>query len=187
VPSAVVSPIFAGCIFAVYVGTGAGRFDPAHNALVFAAGGEPEHPVSLEDRQTYQEELDGLLADADVEGSSGHIRKEWAQLQARAQMEFDAQGRPVLQMRVGERLVKVGVSADNILTSSAPSQFVQELLEARLEAELRRKAEPTVSEKELVRDWQLLQQARNVEGKEMANGFTPRPLQIPAAAHKLRH
>src|ERR1039458_3795826 len=28
VPSAVVSPIFAGCVFAVYVGTGAGRFDP---------------------------------------------------------------------------------------------------------------------------------------------------------------
>jgi hypothetical protein len=101
-------------------------------------------------------------------------------------MEFDAQGRPVLQMRVGERLVKVGVSADNILSSSAPSQLVQELLEARLEAELSRKAAPTVSEKELVRDWQLLQQARNVEGKELADGFTPRPLQIPASARSDR-
>lgn len=186
VPSAVVSPIFAGCVFAVYVGTGAGRFDPAHNALVFAAGGEPELPVGLEDRRAYQEELKGLLANADAEGSSGHIRKQWARLQARAQMEFDAQGRPVLQMRVGERLVKVGVSADNILSSSAPSQLVQELLEAKLEAELSRKAAPTVSEKELVRDWQLLQQARNVEGKELADGFTPRPLQIPASARSDR-
>jgi hypothetical protein len=183
VPSAVVSPIFAGCVFAVYVGTGAGRFDPAHNALVFAPGGEPELPVGLEDRRAYQEELKGLLANTDAEGSSGHIRKQWARLQARAQMEFDAKGRPVLQMRVGERLVNVGVSADNILSSSsAPWQLVQELLEARLEAELSRKAAPTISEKELVRDWQLLQEARNVEGKELADGFTPRPLKIPASA-----
>jgi hypothetical protein len=174
VPSAVVSPIFAGCVFAVYLGTGTGRFTPARNALVFAAGGEPELPVSPEDRRVYQEELKGLLANADAEGSSRHIRKEWAQLQARAQTEFDAQGRPVLQIRVGERLVKMGVSADNILSSSAPSYLVQELLEARLEAELSRKTAPTVSEKELCRDWQLLQQARNVEGKELADDFTPR-------------
>jgi hypothetical protein len=180
VPSAVVSPIFAGCVFAVYVGTGAGRFAPARNALVFAAGGEPELPVGREDRRAYQQELKGL-ANADAEGSSGHIRKEWSQLQARAHTEFDAQGRPVLQMRVGERLVKVGVSADNILSSGAPPQLVQELLEARLESELGRKAAPTVSEKELARDWQLLQQARNVEGKELADGFASRPLNIPAS------
>ena len=37
VPSAVASPIFAGCVVAVYVGTGAGRFDPAQQALVFNA------------------------------------------------------------------------------------------------------------------------------------------------------
>jgi hypothetical protein len=101
-------------------------------------------------------------------------------LQAKAQPGFDAQGMPILQMQVGERLVKVGVSAANVLRSSAPSEIVQELLEARLEAELSRKTAPTVSEKELVRDWQLLQQARSVEGKEMAKGFTPRPLETPA-------
>ena len=180
VPSAVVSPIFAGCVFAVYVGTGAGRFAPARNALVFAAGGEPELPVGREDRRAYQEELKGL-ANSDAEGSSGHIRKEWSQLQARAHTEFDAQGRPVLQMRVGERLVKVGVSADNILSSGAPSQLVQELLEARLESELGRKTARTVSEKELARDWQLLQEATSVGRKELADGFTPRPIKIPAS------
>jgi hypothetical protein len=180
VPSAVVSPIFAGCIFAIYLSTGAGRFAPARNALVFAAGGEPELPVGPEERRVYQEEL-GLLANADAEGSPRHIRKEWAQLQARAQTEFDAQGRPVLQIRVGDRLVKIGVSAANILNSSSPSYLVQELLEARLEAELSRKTPPMVSEKELGRDWQLLQEARNVEGKELADGFRPRPLQIPAS------
>jgi hypothetical protein len=181
VPSAVVSPIFAGCVLAVYVGTGAGRFDPSRNALVFAAGGEPELPVAIEDRRAYQQELKEWLASEDSESSSGHIRKQWEQLQGRAQTEFDAQGRPVLQMRVGEQLVNLGVSAENILSSGAPSQLVQELLEARLETELSKKTSRTVSEKELARDWQLLQEATSVGRKELADGFTPRPIQIPAS------
>jgi len=168
VPSAVASPIFAGCVFAVFVGTGARRFDPAHDALVFAADGERELPMDREDRQTRQKELEGLLAEADAEGASGNIRKEWMRLESKAQLEFDAEDRPVLLMQVGERLVRVGISADNIFSSSAPSQLVRELIEARLEAELRRTATPTVSERDFARDWKLLQQARNVEGKELA-------------------
>ncbi len=35
VPTAVVNPILAGCVVAVYEGTGAGRFDPARQAMVF--------------------------------------------------------------------------------------------------------------------------------------------------------
>jgi hypothetical protein len=168
VPSAVASPIFAGCVFAVFVGTGARHFDPAHDALVFAADGERELPMDREDRQTRQKELEGLLAEADAEGASGNIRKEWTRLESKAQLEFDAEDRPVLLMQVGERLVSVGISADNIFSSSAPSQLVRELIEARLEAELRRTATPTVSERDFARDWKLLQQARNVEGKELA-------------------
>ena len=186
VPSAVASPIFAGCVFALYVGTGASRFDPGRDALVFAADGNPELPADREDRRAYQDELEGLLANADAERSSGNIRKEWEQLQATAQTKFDAQGRPFLQIQVGDRLVKVGVSADNILDSNAPSQLVQELLEARLERELSRKTASAVSGKELFRDWKLLQQARNVEGKEMADSFTPRPLPIPAYVRGVR-
>ncbi len=184
VPSVVASPIFAGCVFAVFVGTGAGRFDPARNALVFDADGEPELPVGREDRMAYQKELQGLLSQADAEGSWGRMRKEreWARKQAKAHMEFDAQDRPVLRMQVGDRLVRVGASADNILSSGAPPQVAQELLEARLEAELRHKTGSPVSERELARDWQLLQQARNVEGKELAHGFTPRPLPMPPSA-----
>jgi len=168
VPSAVASPIFAGCVFAVFVGTGARHFDPAQDALVFAADGERQLPLSRDDRLAREKELEGLLAEADEEGASGNIRKEWARLESKAQLEFDAQDRPVLRMQVGERLVRVGISADNIFSSSAPSQLVRELIEARLEAELRRTATPTVSERDFARDWKLLQKARNVEGKELA-------------------
>ncbi len=45
VPTAVASPIFAGCVVAVYVGTGAGRFDPAKEALVFNAQRKLEPPL----------------------------------------------------------------------------------------------------------------------------------------------
>lgn len=168
VPSAAASPIFAGCVFAVFVGTGARHFDPARDALVLAADGERELPLSRDDRQAREKELEGLLAEAEAEGAAGNIRKEWARLESKAQLEFDAQDRPVLRMQVGERLVRVGISADNIFSSGAPSQLVRELLEARLEAELRRTSTPTVSERDFARDWKLLQQARNVEGKELA-------------------
>lgn len=57
VPSAVVSPIFAGCVAAVYVGTGAARFDPARDAMVFVVGGSPEPPISREDQRAYKLEL----------------------------------------------------------------------------------------------------------------------------------
>ncbi len=171
VPSAVASPISAGCVFAVFVGTGARHFDPAEDALVFAADGERELPLSRDDRQARQKELEGFLAEADAEGAPGNIRKEWARLESKAQLEFDAQDRPVLRMQVGERLVRVGISADNIFSSGAPSQLVRELLEARLEAELRRTSTPTVSERDFARDWKLLQQARNVEGKELAGNL----------------
>jgi hypothetical protein len=170
VPSAVASPIFAGCVFAVFVGTGARHFDPARDALVFAADGERELPLSRDDRQAREKELEGLLAEADAEGA-GNIRKEWARLESKAQLEFDAQDRPVLRVQIGERLVRVGISADNIFSGGAPSQLVRELLEARLEAELRRTSTPTVSERDFARDWQLLQQARNVEGKELAGNL----------------
>src|SRR5579863_6148500 len=69
VPSAVVSPIFAGCVVAVYVGTGAGRFDPARQAEVFNAERELEPPLGQEDRRSYQLELNHLVAAASAENN----------------------------------------------------------------------------------------------------------------------
>jgi len=57
------------------------------------------------------------------------------------------------------RIVRVGASADNVLNGSAPPQLTRELLEARLQSELRRKSPPAISESEVSRDWSLLQQA----------------------------
>ncbi|HKI26704.1 MAG TPA: hypothetical protein VKA07_10285 [Candidatus Sulfotelmatobacter sp.] len=158
VPSAVVSPIFAGCVFAVYVGTGAGRFEPARDALVFDAGGTPEQPLGREDRRAYQRQLKNLLVGTYPVTGGQNVGKTWSRLQAKAKPDFDEEGRPILQMEVAGRMVRVGASLDNVLDGTAPAELARQLLEARLQAELRRKSPQAVSESELARDWKLLQQ-----------------------------
>ena len=160
VPSAVVSPIFAGCVGAVYVGTGGTHFDPARNAMVFVVGGNPEPPLDHEDRRAYQLQLKHLLAGTYPDQDVDHL---WGKRQSKAKDSLDAQGRPMLEMEVDDHIVGVGDSAENVLSRQAPPQLVRQLLEARLESELNRRSPKGVSEAEIERDWELLE-------KSMAGG-----------------
>jgi hypothetical protein len=146
VPSVVVSPLFAGCLAAVYVGTGAGHFEPGRDARVFVVGGEPERPLGREDRRAYQQQMKHFLAGAYPEKPGRKVEKEWARLQSQAKTGVDEQGRPVLDVHVGESVVRVGVSADNILSGNAPPEMERQLLEARLQSELRRRSPQGLSE-----------------------------------------
>jgi hypothetical protein len=157
VPSAVVSPIFAGCVAAVYVGTGASHFEPARNAMVFVVGNDPERPLDREDRRAYQLELKHFLAGAYPEKPKQNADKVWEKLQSKAKTGVDEQGRPVLQVQVGNSTVQIGVAADNVMDGNAPPQLVSQLLEARLQSELRSKPWQGLSESEVDRDWKLLQ------------------------------
>jgi len=179
VPSAVLSPIFAGCVGAVYVSTGAGRFDPARNAMVFVVGGNPEPPLDHEDRRAYQLQLKHFMAGAYPEKSRLRADKEWEKLQSRAQTSLDHQGRPILRVQAGENRAQIGVAADNILNSSAPPQLVRQLLEARLHSELRRKSAQEISENEVARDWNLLQ-------KTMGHDDFPRPVRSAQPSVNMR-
>ena len=161
VPSAVVSPIFAGCVAAVYVGTGSGRFDPARDALVFNASRDPEPPLGREDRRVYRKQLERFLSEVQPEGSDLRAERVWVRTQSKAVTQLDDQGGPILQIQVGEELVRIGASAENIFSSGAPPQLMQQLLAARLQAELRGGTPPRVSESDVARDWKLLQQTAN--------------------------
>ena len=172
VPSAVVSPIFAGCVFAVYVGTGAGHFEPARNAMVFVVGSEPQVPLDREDLRAYRHELKHLLAGTYSKKPGHGIDKNWEHLQSKARATVDGDGRPVLEMQVGDDLVQLGASADNVLNGNAPSQMVRQLLEARLVSELRR-PQHGITEIEVARDWKLLQQSLG----------TDEPLSAPHSLH----
>jgi hypothetical protein len=189
VPSAVVSPIFAGCVVAVYVGTGAGRFDPAREALVFNAERALEPPLGAEDRRSYQSELNHLMenqpaSDPASETSSARLEK-WRRLLHNAAPDLDAQGRPVMRILVGEEMVSVGISGSNILSDEAPQPLTQELLEARLRAELRRGKPPKASESDVTRDWDLLQKAMNGSDVEVA-AQSHRPTQ-PGSQSRSEH
>jgi len=159
VPSVVVSPIFAGCVAAAYVTTGAGHFEPARNAMVFVVGGDPERPLGREDRRAYQQQLKHFLAGAFPDKPGTNVNKVWEKLQSKAQRGVDDEGRPVLQLQIGENRVQIGVAASNVLNGNAPPQLVQQLLEARLQSELRKGAASGLSETEVTRDWQLLEKA----------------------------
>ena len=157
VPSVIVSPIFAGCVAAVYVGSGAGHFEPDRNAMVFVVGSNPEAPVDHEDLRAYRHQLKHLLAGAYPDKSGRSVDKAWARIQSQATTTTDAEGHPVLQMRLGERNVEIGVSADNVLNGNAPPHLVRQLLEARLQSELTHRTPHGISENEVARDWDLLQ------------------------------
>jgi hypothetical protein len=188
VPSAVVSPIFAGCVAAVYVGTGAGHFDPAREALVFNAQRALEPPLGAEDRRSYQSELNHLVVSqlAADSGSETSARVEkWGRLLRNAAPGFDAQGRPVLRVHRGEELVSVGVAGSNIFADDTPEPLTRELLEARLRAELRRGSPPKASESDVARDWNLLQKAVRGSDSEVTER-SHRPLQAGFQAHSER-
>ncbi len=161
VPSVLVSPIFAGCVAAVYVGTGAGRFDPARNALVFNAERGMEEPLAAEDRRSYQNELKLLQTRDSSAGKNAHAEKAWERLLGKGTPDLDAEGHPLVQIKTGEQVVSVGVSAENVLARDVSPQMTQRLLEARLREELRRGAPPKASEIDIERDWNLLRKAMN--------------------------
>jgi hypothetical protein len=163
VPSIVFAPIFAGCVAAVYVATGAGHFDAAHHAMVYVAGSAPEQPLDREDVRAVQRQLNHFLADADSEAAGPNPSKAWERLQAKANAEVDDQGRPVLQIPVGNASVRIGVAADNVLSGDASPQLVRALLAARLQLELRGKSAQGITETEVARDWQLLKQTLGSE------------------------
>jgi hypothetical protein len=181
VPSAVVSPIFAGCVFAVYEGTGAGRFEPAQDAEVMVPGSSPEPPVDREDLRSYQHQLKSLLAEDYPISSGQNVDKTWSKLQSHARIDFDEQGRPILLTHFDDHSVRIGLAADNVLAGGAPAFLVRELLEARLESELRGRSPRAVSEAEIARDWALLQQtmpdtdpALTARSAERVDAFGPR-------------
>jgi hypothetical protein len=173
VPSAIASPIFAGCVFAVFVGTGAGRFQPDRDAMVFNPGSDPEPPIASRDRKAYQRELKDLLAQSDPAASKSNATKAWERLQSKGRTDLDDQDAPILVLKtpVGEQQIRVGVSPGNVLDGTAPPELAQQILAAHLQSELRHAPPNGISQEELRRDWNQLQQAMPKQAKLRDTAF----------------
>jgi len=175
-PLVALHPIITGGMAVAYLGTG--RFDPKKQALVFDSTAQLHTPIASKERRDYADQLNSLLAQLNVsgvrskpDGNTGgeeipwkeilgnNDAKEWARLQDKAEPALDSLGRPILEVRIRERLLNVGLSRDNILSSSEPSGLAREVLTSRLRSELRRSAADKTAESDVISDWNLLKQA----------------------------
>jgi hypothetical protein len=167
VPSAIASPAFAGCVAAVYVGTRAGHFDPARQALVFSADHELEAPVGAEDRRSYELELKHLAAGEWPETTPARVEKTVAKMMNSGAPGFDANGHPVLHILIGDDAVNVGIAPANIFANES-ERMVPQIIEARLSEELHRGNPPKISQSDVEHDWNMLQKALTASNSEFA-------------------
>ena len=128
--------------------------------------------MTRDERLRYQSRMDELsqsrpLIDGLKEGKTKEV-KTWERLQASAQPGFDASGQPVLQMRVGDDLVQVGVSRANILSVSESPELAARLVEARLRQELRPATARKTSRSDVEKDLALFQQLLSLQPREVA-------------------
>jgi hypothetical protein len=152
-PLLVFYPAVAGGFAAAYIAEG--RFNPAHNALIFGTDGELNAPLSAEERRSYSKAL-AEVARADSEGKVNTELAAWRRLSASAKLQSDLNGRPTLNWNSGDSQLQLGLTRDNVLTGSAPSDVVQGVLIARLHDELRSGGAPKTSDAQLMQDWKLL-------------------------------
>jgi hypothetical protein len=139
--------------------------------MVYVVGSEPEAQLDREDLRAYQLQLKHMIAGA-YPDKNEKVEKTWAKLQSRARAGVDAEGHPVLRMQVGNDIVDIGISAENVMNSNAPPQLLRQLLEARLQSELHRSPHG-LSEIEVARDWKLLQKAAGASESRVSARMVP--------------
>ena len=153
VPLLLVHPILTSCL--VVAAVGPERFNPARNAMVFDPGRDLEPPLADAQRRLYQNWLGSLerpLAEDNATATT------WQQVEADAVPHLDDSGNPVLEVKLGEQIVDLGVSRSNVLRTSAPPELIEYMLVGRLREELRNGGFPKASERDVANDWELLQQ-----------------------------
>ncbi|SRR6266542_4888909 len=152
-------PLLVGTVEAAY--WAGWRFNPGKDALIFDPNqlNALETPLSAADRRAYQKSIFILKRE-----NREPDLQDWRKLQASAEPQLDLEGRPFLRMQVGERSFQVGICRGNALRLSAPPEFTEQILLTGLEQQLKPGKPSRISERQVERDWKLLQSA--VEARE---------------------
>jgi hypothetical protein len=165
-PLLAVNPIVAGGFAVAYVA--GGQFSPIpRQALVFSPEAGLQSPLTPQARHAYQKGLDEVTR-AKADEAPRREEASWHRLLDSAQFKLDANGRAMFEVRSGEALWEVGITRENVLSSEAPREIVQELLVARLREQLRGGRAPKTSEADLRKDWKLLKLAFADKTEEIA-------------------
>lgn len=154
-PLLVWHPAIVGCFAAAYF-TGSSGFDPGSHALIFDPQRDLEPPMSAQQRRESLNRLEqlarGVAEDTPPEESK------WVHLEASAEPQLDAAGRPQLRLHVGDSPVSVGLARENMIGDSDSSIIAQRLMLVRLREELRKT--PRVSQSDVANDLLLLEELR---------------------------
>ena len=142
------------------------RFNPGKGAVIFDAN-SPDLPRNFElpltdaQRRSYA----GLMLRAKRAASESGELPTWRKVEAHATPAVDESGRLFVRWKIEGEPVQLGLCRSNMLKLSAPPEFVEDVMLARLQVEL--KAKPArVSAAQVKNDWKLLQSAR--EAREAA-------------------
>ena len=154
VPLGVFHPVLAGGIVSAYLL--GDRFNPARDAMVFDMNGDPDSPVTGNERKTYLKNLEATMSAGGKDG--GHDAASWRQFEETASFRLDQSGHPFLQGSFRGQTFDMGISRDTITGEGVPAELQRGLFEARLRQQLTRGRAPKISGDELHEDWRLLQE-----------------------------
>lgn len=158
-------PVVIGTVEAAY--WAGWRFNPGKDAMIFNADspdlmGNFELPLTEAQRRSYE----ALVARARRGQNESQQLPSWRKVEAHAQPALDAAGRPFVKWVVEGKPVQLGLCRSNTLQLSAPPEFVEDLVVARLEREL--KAKPAqISALQVRSDWALLERARETREAQL--------------------
>jgi hypothetical protein len=162
-------PFVVGGVEAAYW-TGS-RFNPGKDAMIFDANSPDfarhfELPLTDAQRRLYA----GLVLRTKRTAAGDDELPSWRKVEAHSKPELDAQGRPFVRWELQGQTMQLGLSRSNTLQLSAPPEFVEDLVLARLQAELKSKP-ARVSAVQIKSDWKLLQSAREAREADLRIGM----------------
>jgi hypothetical protein len=145
------------------------RFNPAKGALIFDpdaidAKSRLELPLTDAQRRSYETRL---ARERRVAAESEPLPS-WRKIEAHASPELDAAGRPFVKWQIEGQTVQLGLCRGNTLRLSAPPEFLEDLVLARLQQELKSGKPARISAAEVKSDWKLLEAAHQARAAEAA-------------------
>jgi hypothetical protein len=140
------------------------RFNPAKGAYIFDPNSpDPERsferPLTAEQRRGYGD----LVAVARKTATESEGIPSWKKIATEGRPKLDDEGHPYLEVALEGETIPVGLCRANALRLSGSPELVQELALTGMEMELKSKKPARISEKEVKRDWQLFQDAREAQ------------------------
>ena len=189
IPLLVFHPFVGGGIAVAYVVSG--RFNPAQNAMMFSPDGALEEPLTKQQRKEYARGLEELLRSdpnrTTTKHDSGSTAKgksaPWRELQANASFATDADGHPALSFASSGSIAVdpsstagvsyapapfIGLTRDNILSSTASPAIARDLLVIRLRQELSKGTSPHTTERQFREDLELLEKLLSAGNQTVA-------------------